>query len=77
MDTLSEKEIFEIAAIYISSELGWGLVYPGQIGRRESDRVEVIFLKPEALEKDTIIDPPDTRVWVNTKTKQVEWIVEY
>lgn len=49
-------------------------VRPGEIGEVEEGRVEVIFLVPEALDPNMVIDPPDVRVWVYRKTGKVEWI---
>lgn len=47
---------------------------PGEIGEVEDDRVEVIFMKPEALDPNVVIDPPDIRVWVSKKTGDVKLI---
>ncbi len=52
-------------------------VKPGKIGVVENDRVEVVFMIPEALDPDVaVVDPPDVRVWVYTKTGKVEWIYQ-
>ena len=32
-----------------------------------------VFLVPEALNPNVVIDPPDVRVWVYIKTGEVEW----
>lgn len=47
---------------------------PGEIGRREDDRVEIIFAKPETFDPNVVIDLADVRVWVNTITGEVKWV---
>jgi len=50
---------------------------PGHIIKADENTYEVIFLKPEALDPNVaVIDPPDVRVLVNTKTKKVNWIYQ-
>lgn len=53
-----------------------GIAYatPGEIGAIEDTRIEIIFMKPEALDPNVVIDPPDVRVWVNKKTGKVKLI---
>lgn len=47
---------------------------PGEIGEINDDCIEVIFMKPEALDPNVVVDPPDIRVLVNKKTGAVELI---
>lgn len=49
---------------------------PGDIVKADENTYEVNFLKPEALDPHIVIDPPDIRVLVNTKTKVVSWIYQ-
>ncbi len=56
------------------TRLGLPFVKPGQIGEVENNRVEVIFIKPEALDPNIVIDPPDIRLWVDKRTKEVSLI---
>jgi hypothetical protein len=52
-----------------------GFVRPGQIGRRQDHKVEVIFKVPETLDSNVaIVDPSDVRVWVSTESGSVELI---
>jgi hypothetical protein len=67
------EEILKIAENYFQKK-GIPFVKPGSIERIEGEMVEVVFLMPEALDPNCVIDPPDNRVWVNIKTKEVIWI---
>ncbi len=70
---MKNEEILKLAQLYME----WRkveVVLPGEIGEVNGDEVEVIFLNPFALDPDSIVCPPDNRVWVNTKTKEVIWI---
>lgn len=49
-------------------------VRPGMIGIQENHRVEVIFLVPDALNPNVVVDPPDVRLWVNIYSGDVELI---
>ena len=52
-----------------------GFVRPGQLGRRQDHKVEVIFKVPETLDPNVaIVDPSDVRVWVSTESDSVELI---
>jgi hypothetical protein len=51
-------------------------VEPGRIGRKEKDRSEVIFLIPEALDPNVVVDPEDVRVWVFHDTGNAEFILQ-
>jgi len=70
---MSTEEIFALAEEYLNNRK-IDYVFPGEIGKCNQDEVEVIYLIPEALDPNCVIDPPDVRVWVNTKTKEVTWI---
>ncbi len=70
---MNNNEILELAKEYMDIE-NVDVVLPGIIGRISGDNIEVIFIKPMALDPDSIVCPPDNRVWVNTKTKEVTWI---
>ena len=69
------NEIISLAEAYLNNRNS-RYVKPGQLGKTEGDNVEVIFLKPEALDPDVVIDPPDIKVLVNTKTKNVTLIYQ-
>lgn len=49
-------------------------VKPGQIGIQDNHRVEVIFLVPDALNPDVVVDPPDVRLWVNIHNGTIDLI---
>jgi hypothetical protein len=72
---MTRDQIIDLAEIYLNNEK-IRYVKPGQLGESEGDKVEVIFLKPEALDPNVVIDPPDVRMWVNTKTEEVTWIFQ-
>jgi|GEM_PF-655450 hypothetical protein len=74
-NTLSQNDILLLAEQYlINKKLRY--VKPGTVGRCKENKVEVIFLKSEALDPDVVIDLPDKRVWVDTETKEVTWIFQ-
>ena len=52
------------------------IVLPGELGETVDDKTEVIFLNPFTLDPDSIVCPPDYRVWVNVKTKEVTSIYQ-
>lgn len=70
---MNREKILETAQGYMKSRK-IDIVLPGEIGETRGEKIEVIFLKPIALEPDVIVCPPDNRVWVNIKTKEVTWI---
>ena len=70
---MNRNEIFRLAENYMKNRKV-DIVLPGEIGGKMGDNVEVIFLVPDALDPDIIVCPPDNRVWVNVKTKEVTWI---
>lgn len=72
---MNNEEILKFAQDYMRNN-NVEIVLPGHIGSISGDNVEVVFLKPIALDPDSIVCPPDNRVWVNTKTKEVKWIVQ-
>jgi len=73
MYTMTENEILALAEKYMTNRKS-KYVYPGTLGKCEGNKFEVIFLKIEVLDPDIVIDPPDVRVLVDTKTKEVTWI---
>lgn len=70
---MNKEEILKLAEIYMNNRRV-DIVLPGEIGETRGDQIEVIFLNPLTLEPDVIVCPPDNRVWVNVKTKEVTWI---
>lgn len=44
---------------------------PIEFGDKNGVEQEVVFMNPLTLEPGAVVDPPDIRVWVNTKTKEV------
>jgi len=49
---------------------------PGKIGRRQPERTEVVFLIPEAMDPNVVVDPEDVRVWVSNVTGDAEIILQ-
>jgi hypothetical protein len=72
---MTENEILTLAQNYMKYRR-IEVILPGEIGEKEENRIEVIFLNPMTLEPDTIVCPPDYRVWVNLKTKEVDLIYQ-
>jgi len=88
---MSEQDIINLAAEYLEKD-GVAFVKPGTIRKLEpssnvylspehiikadENTYEVIFLKPEALDPNIVIDPPDERVIVNTKSKSTNLVYQ-
>lgn len=53
------------------NKLQVNFVSPGEIGEENEKYIEVIFIKPEALDPNVVIDPPDFRVLINKETLEV------
>lgn len=71
---MSKDEILELAKNYMYNRK-IDIVLPGEMGETDGNLTEVIFLLPEVLDPDVaFVFPPDNRVWVNVKTKEVIWI---
>lgn len=70
MYVMSSNDIVALAEQYLDIKK-IEYIKPGKLGKLVGEQVEVIFLHPEALNPDVIVDPPDTRVLVNIKTKLV------
>jgi len=70
---MNDLELITIAKKYLKLN-NISYAEPISIGERQPDRIEVIFTVPEALNPNLVIDPPDIRVWVNIRTKEVTWI---
>ena len=50
---------------------------PGEFGRLDGYKQEVVFLNPDMLDPNVaIVIPEDIRVWVDTKTKEVTLIYQ-
>ena len=70
------KEVVNLASKYLSQKNIYD-VEPGELGCTDGDKQEVIFLDSAMLDpKVATVDPPDVRVWVNTKTKEVTLIYQ-
>lgn len=70
---MNYEEILKIAENYMK-ENDIDVVFPGTVGEISGTNIEIIFLKTMALDPESIVCPPDDRVWVNTETKEVTWI---
>jgi len=70
---MNENNLIERANDYLDKK-EIGHVCPGKIGRLKGSLVEVIFLVPEALDPNAVVDPPDVRVWVDENSMEVELI---
>jgi hypothetical protein len=72
---MTELEAIECAENYLQKE-GVKFARPGYIGEKKGQDWEVIFLVPEALNPNMVIDPPDVRMWVNTISEEVTFIYQ-
>lgn len=70
---MKEKELIACAEKFLKNK-NISFVKPGEIGQRDGNRLEIIFLIPEALDSNIVIDPPDVRVWINIYSGEVELI---
>lgn len=70
---MNTTEIIELAEKYLENRK-IPFVSPGVIGRVEGELVEVVFLIPEALDPNIVVDPPDVCVWVNVNSKLAELV---
>jgi hypothetical protein len=70
---MNNSEIIELAEKYLEGRR-ISFVRPGTIGRVNGELVEVVFLIPEALDPNLVVDPPDVGVWVNIKSKFTELV---
>lgn len=70
---MNDQQSIKLAEQYLKKH-NIGYVLPGEIGERENNRVEVIFLVPLALDPNCVIDPPDVRLWVNIYNSEVTFI---
>lgn len=73
---MNKETVLKIAQEYMKNKKV-DVVLPGQIGKKDGDRTEVIFLIPDAIDPEVaLVHPPDSRVWVNVKTREVTWITQ-
>lgn len=71
---MDKETIFNLAIMYLRKK-NVNFLEPGELGRLDGDRQEVIFLDPISLDQNVaIVEPGDLRVWVNVRTKEVTWI---
>ncbi len=70
---MNRDEILLLAQNYMRNRKV-DIVLPGEIGEKVGDQIEVIFLNPFTLDPDSIVCPPDYRVLVDVKTKEVKLI---
>lgn len=67
---MNKAAIVNIAKQYLMSK-NIDFVEPGELGRLDGYKQEVVFLDPLALDPNVaVVEPGDVRVWVNTQTKQ-------
>jgi hypothetical protein len=74
--SMTESEAIDLAGRYLASKrikfLG-----PGEIQRRPAGKIEVVFIVPEARDPAVaVVDPPDIRVLIDTKTQAAELIYQ-
>lgn len=54
-----------------------GFVKPGEAVDLKNGMIEVVFLKPEAIDPNVaVVDPPDERVLINLKTNEVSLVFQ-
>jgi hypothetical protein len=73
---MNKETILNLATEYLH-ENDINFVVPGEFGRVNGYKQEVIFLDPQMLDPNVaIVIPEDIRVWVDTKTKEVTLIYQ-
>ena len=71
---MNKSTIINIAKQFLVSK-NINFVEPGELGRLDGHKQEVIFLDPLVLDPNVaVVDPGDVRVWVNTQTKQARLV---
>lgn len=66
----------ELAESLLSS-MKLGFVKPGKVVDLGNGIIEVVFLKPEAIDPNVaVVDPPDERVLINLGTNEVSLVVQ-
>ena len=70
---MNKSEIIARAESYLNKHK-IAYVKPGAIGEEKVRQVEVIFLVPEALDPNVVVDPPDVRLWVDVYSGEVRLI---
>lgn len=71
--TMNDIQLIGYAEKFLNSK-NIAFFKPGEIARRNSERVEIVFLIPETLDPDVVIDPSDVRILVDIKTGYAELI---
>lgn len=73
MDYSSQIELAE----KFLSDMKLGFVKPGEVIDLKNGMIQVVFLKPEALDPNAaVVDPPDERVLVNIATNEVSLVYQ-
>ncbi len=70
---MNESQLIARAEKFLKSK-NIAFIKSGEIGRRNGERVEIIFIVPKALDPNIVVDPPDVRVWVNVNSGEVKFI---
>lgn len=67
---MNKDILINIAKQYLISKK-IDFIGPGEFGRLDGDKQEVIFLDPLVFDPNiAVVDPCDIRVWVNINTKE-------
>lgn len=73
---MNKETIVNIAKKYLQKN-NIKYLEPGELGRLDGHKQEVIFLDPQTLDPNVaIVIPEDIRVWVNIETEQVTLIYQ-
>lgn len=70
---MNHEEVKQLAAAFLASR-HIGFMPSGVVHSITSNRSEVAFLVPEALDPDAVVDPPDVRVIVHHKSRICELV---
>jgi hypothetical protein len=70
---MNNEKVLALAELYLNKK-NIRYIKPGECGMHDGHRVEVIFMIPETLDPNAVVDPPDIRVWVNIYSGEVELI---
>lgn len=73
---MNKESILNLASKFLR-EMNINFIEPGEFGKTEGCKQEVIFLDPDVLDPNvTIVIPGDIRVWVDIESKKVSLIYQ-
>jgi len=72
---MNNEEVKQLAVAFLVSRR-IDFVPGGEVSQITNTHSEVVFLVPEGLDPDVVVDPPDVRVIVDHKSRKCELVVQ-